>query len=298
MDLINKTTEFSGKYEDWNMWLKTFLSKARLRGYKDLITGTHPQPNPSNPMAKKEYQVLNKLGYVELMLSCQEEVCFNLIDEAKSETYPNGDVFLAWKSLQEGFEPKTSSSLVLLKKEFNLCALRRTDKDPDKWITQLLLLRQRLKGMGHQMTDLDVVIHILNNLPKEYESVVESLETDIDNDIHVDIEQVTAKLQAKYKRFTRLKPTRGLEKGEGRALFHSSGNFKGNRRTCGEYGHKAAYCKKKDKTEETPISRNKESSKKDVKCSYCHQKGHTVSLWMFEGLNKELKPRKKGMKQR
>jgi hypothetical protein len=238
--LINKTTEFSGKYEDWNRWSKTFLSKARLRGYKDMLTGTHPQPDPSNPMAKKEYQVLNKLGYTELMPSFQEEVCFNLIDTAKSETYPNGDAFLAWKSLQERFEPKTSSSLVLLKKEFNLFALRRTDKDPDEWITQLLLLRQRLEGMGHQMTDLDMVIHILNNLPKEYESVVKSLETDIDNDVHVNIEQVRAKLQAKYKRFTRLKPTRGPEKSEGRALFHSSGNFKGNCRNCGEYGHKAA----------------------------------------------------------
>jgi hypothetical protein len=187
MGLINKTTEFSGKYEDWNRWLMTFLSKARLRGYKDLLTGAHPQPDPRNPMAKKEYQVLNELGYAELMLSCQEEVCSNLIDAAKSEIYPDGDAFLAWKSLQERFEPKTSISLVLLKKEFNLCALRRTDKDPDEWITQLLLLRQRLEGMGNQMTDLDVVIHILNNLPKEYESVVESLETDIDNDIHVDI---------------------------------------------------------------------------------------------------------------
>jgi hypothetical protein len=194
MDLINKTTEFSGNYEDWNRWLKTFLSKARLIGYKDMHTGTHPQPNPSKPMAKKEYQVLNRLGYAELMLSCKEVVCFNLIDAVKSETYPNGDAILAWKSLQERFDPKTSSSLVLLKKEFNLCALRRTDKDPDKWITQLLLLRRRVKGMGHQMTDLDMFINVLINLPKEFESLVKSLETDIDDDIHVDIERVRAKL--------------------------------------------------------------------------------------------------------
>jgi hypothetical protein len=137
-----------------------------------------------------EYKVLNKLGYAELMLNCQEEVCFNLIDAAKSESYPDGDAFLAWKSLQERFETKTSSSWVLLKKKFNLCALKRTDKDPDEWIMQLLLLRQR----RHQITDLDMVIHILNNLPREYESVIESLETDIDDNIHVDIEQVRAKL--------------------------------------------------------------------------------------------------------
>jgi hypothetical protein len=83
---------------------------------------------------------------------------------------------------------------VLSKKEYNLFALKRTDKDPEEWITQLLLLRQRLKGIGHQMTDLDMFIHILNNLSREYESVVERLETDINNNVYVAIERVRAKL--------------------------------------------------------------------------------------------------------
>jgi hypothetical protein len=51
--------------------------------------------------------------------------------------------------LEDRFEPKTSSNLVLLKKEFNLCALKRTDKDPDKWINKLLLLKRQLEGMGY-----------------------------------------------------------------------------------------------------------------------------------------------------
>jgi hypothetical protein len=87
------------------------------------------------------------------------------------------------ESLQECYESKTSSSLVLLEKEFNLCTLKRTDKDPDEWVTQLLLLRKRFEGMGHQMIDLDMVINFLNNLPREYESVVENLETDINDNV-------------------------------------------------------------------------------------------------------------------
>jgi hypothetical protein len=43
-----------------------------------------------------------------------------------------------------------------------------TDKDPDEWLTQFLLWMRRLKGMGHRMSGLNVVIHILNNLPREY----------------------------------------------------------------------------------------------------------------------------------
>jgi hypothetical protein len=88
-----------------------------------------------------------------------------------------------------------------------------------------------------------------------------------------------------------MKPTRGPEKGEGQALFHSSGNFKGNCRNCGEYRHKAAYCKKKDKTEEKSTSRSKENSEKDVKCSYCHQKGHTVDVCRIK---QRVEAKKKG----
>jgi hypothetical protein len=91
-----------------------------------------------------------------------------------------------------------------------------------------------------------------------------------------------------------LKPTRGPEKSEGRALFHSSGNFKGNCRDCGEYGHEAAYCKKKDKTEETSLSRIKENSKKMLNVLIVIKRD---ILWMFAGSKKESKPRKKGMKQ-
>jgi hypothetical protein len=54
--------------------------------------------------------------------------------------------------------------------------------------------------MNYQMIELDMIIHILNNLPQEYESVIESLETDLDDDIFVDLEKVRAKLRAKFLR--------------------------------------------------------------------------------------------------
>jgi hypothetical protein len=71
---------------------------------------------------------------------------------------------------------------------------------------------------------------------------------------------------------------RGPERSEGRTLFHSSRSFKGNCKNFGDYRHKAAKSKKKDKNEETLTSRNKENSEKDIKCTYCNQKGHTVDV--------------------
>jgi hypothetical protein len=44
------------------------------------------------------------------------------------------------------------------------------------------------------MTEFDIIVHILNDLPKEYKSVVESLESDIDDEAIVTIEKVRSKL--------------------------------------------------------------------------------------------------------
>jgi hypothetical protein len=180
--------------------VQDFLAKASLRGYKQIIKNQEPYPADDNVKLWQELKFRNHLGYAELLLSCQDDVCFNIIDNAKSVKFSEGDVYLACNMLEQRFEPKTSSRFVSLRKEFNLCALKNVNQDPDKWINELELLKRKLEAMNHQMTELDMIIHILNNLPHEYENVIESLETDLNDDIFVDLEKVRAKLRAKYLR--------------------------------------------------------------------------------------------------
>jgi hypothetical protein len=118
--------------------VQDFLAKASLRGYKRIIQNQEPYPAE---------------------------------DDMKLVKFPEGDLYLAWHMLEQRFEPKTSSRLVSLRKEFNLCAIKNVNRDPDKWINELEVLRRKLEAMNHQMTELDMIIHILNNLPSEYESV-------------------------------------------------------------------------------------------------------------------------------
>jgi hypothetical protein len=40
------------------------------------------------------------------------------------------------------------------------------------------------------MTEFNVIVHILNNLPKEYKSIVENLESDIDDEATMTIEKL------------------------------------------------------------------------------------------------------------
>jgi hypothetical protein len=105
----------------------------------------------------------------------------------------------------------------------------------------LEVLRRKLEAMNHQMTDLDMIIHILNNLPSEYESVIESLETDLDDNLLVNLEKVRAKLRAKYLRIQRYQG----EKPSSRALImKDKTQFKGNCRLCGEMDTRRSSVKK------------------------------------------------------
>ena len=82
---------FSGKEEDWNRWSKTFMATATVKGYKDVLV-------PIDPETPAELDD-NNLAYNDLILSCQEDISFGIIDESVSTTFPNGDARVAWKNL-------------------------------------------------------------------------------------------------------------------------------------------------------------------------------------------------------
>ena len=71
---------FSGKSEDRNRWSKTFLATATAKGYREVL-------KPSDPAIKADSE-LNVQVYNDLILSCQEDVTFGIIDESSPPTFP------------------------------------------------------------------------------------------------------------------------------------------------------------------------------------------------------------------
>jgi hypothetical protein len=61
-------------------------------------------------------------------------------------------------------EPKTSSNKVKLKLEFNQCQLTDAKTDPESWIANLESMQIRLGKMNVNISDDDMIIHIINNL--------------------------------------------------------------------------------------------------------------------------------------
>ena len=231
---------FSGKSEDWNRWSKTFLATATAKGYREVL-------KPSDPAIKADSE-LNVQVYNDLILSCQEDVTFGIIDESVSTDFPDGDARLAWKNLKDRFEPNTGAAKVQLKQEFHQLKLESADEDPDIWITQLELKRRRLQNLGSTIEDDDLILHILNHLPKEYEMVVELCEDDLSNG-KIELSTVKERIRARYNRLQKV-----TEDSDDAIALMMKTQFKKACTVCGKIGHKGSDCftleKNKAKKEE------------------------------------------------
>jgi hypothetical protein len=77
--------------------------------------------------------------------------------------------------------------------------LNDIDQDPDEWIQSLEGMQRKLLILGHQITEMEIIIHILQNLPNEYENKVELLENDLENEV-ANLDRVKEKLRNKFEK--------------------------------------------------------------------------------------------------
>jgi hypothetical protein len=101
-----------------------------------------------------------------------------------------------------------------------------------------------LEVMGYKVSEMEIIIHILNNLPREYQSVVEQVDVDLDNGLTVDLDKVRNKLRAKFGRI-KTNSFKNSSRITEVALFSGQEGLKGNCRKCEEYGHKVTKFPKK-----------------------------------------------------
>ena len=107
-------------------------------------------------------------------------MAFSKVNQAKTNVLKGGCAHTAWKNLLAKYKPKTVQNRAEKKLEFAQSKLTDWTKDPDKWLDELETIRADLDLMGSPINDEDFKIHVLNNLPKEYESIVEKLIPDIE----------------------------------------------------------------------------------------------------------------------
>ena len=265
---------FSGKKQDWNMWSKKFLARAKKLGYREILKA-------ENLIDKDKKPIMNDNAYSDLLLAMNCEVAFGYVDEAVSEEFPEGDAALAWQNLLKKFQPNTTGSRVYYKNEFNNSKLGSEKDDPDEWIAGLEKIRKLVESTGSEISDEDFIIHVLNNLPKCYESLIDNFEKELDKD-ELTVSDMRLRLSTKYER---MRKREGTSKSEDHALVVTTGNNRGGKKfsgrcsICGKKGHKAADCwERAENAHKKPGQGSKKGTGNFLgKCFICNKVGHRAS---------------------
>ena len=277
-----RVISFDDKKKNYKTWAKKFISAATLRGYNIVLTENDPKvPKHNKVLRDTDKELLrlrkaNQKAYCELILACNGDIAFGIVEKSVTKDLPDGDANLAWNSLRRRFDPQTSSNKLKLKKKFANSSLTDWKKDPADWITELERIRTQLDRMGHEISDEDFMIHVLGNLPDEYESKVETLEMDLDNeDNPLTLDRMCVELDSKYEKICKKNnydPENEEEKKNKRRSGHhgtalvtnGNGVFKGRCYTCRNWGHKSQQCPFRNnrndpagqKTQNTQANRN------------------------------------------
>ena len=279
-----RVLEFDGKTSNWEGWSEKFKARAKRRGYKDMLVGKEKIPTASEYAAAStgssadDKEIVkraerNEEGCEDIILSIshttkQGKVAFSLVKNCKTTEYPEGNVQMMWDRLEAKYAPKTAPSLLKLKKKFANSKLDSIEKHPDEWITELESLRNDMDSIdiSTKMSDMDFMIHVLNNLPELYDVVLDGMESRLmlkDGDANkLMIEDIRDKLNNRYERIDEREK---IELNTEKALAV----FKGNCYKCGEYGHCGRECKNGDDKKGTDHGGGTR-----YKCHYCGKYGH------------------------
>jgi len=154
---------------------RTSRIRVSYRTYTDPYTTvpSEDRRRTRHPKRSKNEDLTNSTGYAQLILSMSGKA-FSYVDDAKTTELPDGDLALVYERLQAEYAPTGRSDLVEVncKTQFNNCALESTKTDPEEWFDKLEYLRKRLRTIGSDVTDDDLIAHMLAKMPYEYSELV------------------------------------------------------------------------------------------------------------------------------
>lgn len=245
------------------------------------------EEDPEEAKMKKRKQVKDGLSdvdidivmraYTDLVLACTDEVNFGIVFNSKSWLFPNGDAYLAWTRLRNKHQPVTNTQKIMLRREFHRSKLGKVSKSPDDWIEELEIIRSRLAPLGVTIDDEDLIMQVLEGLPKEYDMMVTLLNARYKiNDLTID--GLREELSMFYDRMRngRNNKFKGHDEENNNEETALVAQFKGRCRGCGAFGHKKANCPQEK-------SGNQERTRFNGKCHHCGKKGHKkADCWQLK----------------
>ena len=108
-------------------------------------------------------------------------------------------------NLTKKYIAKTAPNFIELEREFANSKLESDEDDPDEWITSLESLKARMNEVvitgKTAKSEINMISHILANLPESYEGQVSAIEKDLTIDpTTATIDKIRETLNLRYAR--------------------------------------------------------------------------------------------------
>ena len=255
-----KTIKFTGDEKKWREWHKKVEAYAKVKGFHKALLDNEDK-------AVTEKMRDNALNFLTM---CLCGTAFAFVEDAANAAQ-------VWKELKEEYSPSEDIDIYSLQEEFLRCKLNSDLENPVHWFKRLEHINSRLASIDaeHKKKDEDLKIHVKVHLPSKYYS---ELLTSIRRTFKtITFKDFKKEIKAHWRALT--ENQEGYE-GNQETVLNTNGpakkfykQFKGRCRICGEYGHKAKFCPKKNQ------GGNKKGGfdKSKIRCYKCKKFGHYAS---------------------
>ena len=160
--------KFSGKEEDYQVWVTKFDAYSMVKGFYRIMDGTEvPVPYAQANKTAEELKLEEKqdVGYCTLLLAMDSTgKAFSKVANAKPADRPKGCLKKAYDELKAAYAPNNTMEIMTLKNEFANCALKNGKTDPDEWFNELDTYKTRLGIMGSDILDADMIAHLMRKI--------------------------------------------------------------------------------------------------------------------------------------
>lgn len=269
---------FNGSGDQWEPFREQWLAMNSHRGWTGILDGTDVVPTKDEVDAvlakskstrtpedkdilrrhEKNVECFNILVISMDASTRQGKLAFHLVITCKKPEYPQGNSKSAFDKLVSKYAPKNTQTELSLRKQLANTRLN-LGEDPDEFMMKIEVLAMDINAMSKStsdITDHDLMAHVLNNLPSNYDPITDGLERQF-NEKKLTLDILREKLQSRHKRLDQIEeedvdsPETALA-----AITSFKKRFKGVCWVCGKRGHRSSECKDRKTEEKTEEKAN------------------------------------------
>jgi hypothetical protein len=240
---------FSGEAKDFDIFWPRFEAYAEQRGFYDAISvdpvdpdlpDEHDKFSSSSEVEKREKLAVkrNKLAISAFTLAFTTKALMNRVSKSKTSEYPRG---LAWKiteGLMKKYRPVDRIAKVEAKAALRKIVMNEKE-EPDDFFNKLSAVQQTYADSGLQ--DEDLITEAMVKVPTQYKSIIAATIQNKGSELTLDDIQEAMNVQYRIEH-NRIEDSDSDEENTEKALQANEGIKCYN---CGQPGHKAAGCPKK-----------------------------------------------------